>query len=307
MKILVTGGAGFIGSHLVEELLSNEHEILIFDNCLTGKKENLEITGNFTFINDDFGSENSLDVIEKFDPDICFHLAAQSSVVVSVENPALDFEHNILQPIKLIQVLLKSNCKKLVFTSSGGTIFGEPTVIPTSEEDYADEPESPYGVAKKRLNELIKIMSKNSSMKYSILNLSNVYGPRQDPHGEAGVVSIFANKYLKNEEPTIYGDGEQTRDYIYVKDVVSALIKSSKIEENHFLNIGTGIETSVNDLANSMKIQFKSEIYPIYKPAREGELNRSVLNNTKAKKELNWKPEYSLDDGMKQVFSWLRD
>ena len=307
MKILVTGGAGFIGSHLVEELLSNEHEILIFDNCLTGKKEHLEITGNFTFINDDFGSENSLEVIEKFDPDICFHLAAQSSVVVSVENPALDFEHNILQPIKLIQVLLKSNCKKLVFTSSGGTIFGEPTVIPTAEEDYADEPESPYGVAKKRLNELIKIMLKNSSMKYSILNLSNVYGPRQDPHGEAGVVSIFANKYLKNEEPTIYGDGEQTRDYIYVKDVVSALIKASKIEENHFLNIGTGIETSVNDLANSMKIQFKSEINPIYKPAREGELNRSVLNNTKAKKELNWKPEYSLDDGMKQVFNWLRD
>ena len=307
MKILVTGGAGFIGSHLVEELLSNEHEILIFDNCLTGKKENLEITGNFTFINDDFGSENSLEVIEKFDPDICFHLAAQSSVVVSVENPALDFEHNILQPIKLIQVLLKSNCKKLVFTSSGGTIFGEPTVIPTAEEDYADEPESPYGVAKKRLNELIKIMSKNSSMKYSILNLSNVYGPRQDPHGEAGVVSIFANKYLKNEEPTIYGDGEQTRDYIYVKDVVSALIKASKIEENHFLNIGTGIETSVNDLANLMKIQFKSEINPIYKPAREGELNRSVLNNTKAKKELNWKPEYSLDDGMKQVFNWLRN
>jgi len=307
MKILVTGGAGFIGSHLVEELLSNQHEILIFDNCLTGKKENLEITGNFTFINDDFGSENSLEVIEKFDPDICFHLAAQSSVVVSVQYPALDFEHNILQPIKLIQVLLKSNCKKFVFTSSGGTIFGEPSVIPTAEEDYADEPESPYGVAKKRLNELIKIMLKNSSMKYSILNLSNVYGPRQDPHGEAGVVSIFANKYLKNEEPTIYGDGEQTRDYIYVKDVVSALIKSSKIEENHFLNIGTGIETSVNDLANSMKIQFKSEINPIYKPAREGELNRSVLNNTKAKKELNWKPEYSLDDGMKQVFNWLRD
>ena len=307
MKILVTGGAGFIGSHLVEELLSNENEILIFDNCLTGKKENLEITGNFTFINDDFGIENSLEEIEKFDPDICFHLAAQSSVVVSVENPALDFEHNILQPIKLIHVLLKSNCKKLVFTSSGGTIYGEPTVIPTAEEDYADEPESPYGVAKKRLNELIKIMLKNSSMKYSILNLSNVYGPRQDPHGEAGVVSIFANKYLKNEEPTIYGDGEQTRDYIYVKDVVSALIKASMIEENQFLNIGTGIETSVNDLANSMKIQFKSEINPIYKPAREGELNRSVLNNTKAKKELNWKPEYSLDDGMKQVFKWLQN
>ena len=306
MKILVTGGAGFIGSHLVEELLSNEKEIMIFDNFLTGKKENLEITGKFNFINDDFGSENSLEEIKKFDPDICFHLAAQSSVVVSVENPALDFEHNILQPIKLIQVLLKSNCKKLVFTSSGGTIFGEPIVIPTTEEDYADEPESPYGVAKKRLNELIKIMTKNSDLKYSILNLSNVYGPRQDPYGEAGVVSIFANKYLNNEEPIIFGDGEQTRDYIYVKDVVSALIKASKIDQNHFLNIGTGVETSVNDLANSMKIQFSSKINPIYKPAREGELNRSVLNNSKAKKDLDWEPKYSLDDGMKEVFNWLK-
>ena len=306
MKILVTGGAGFIGSHLVEELLSNENEILIFDNCLTGKKENLDIKGNFKFINDDFGSENSLEEIERFNPDICFHLAAQSSVVVSVENPALDFEHNILQPIKLIQVLLKSNCKKFVFTSSGGTIFGEPTMIPTAEEDYADEPESPYGVAKKRLNELIKIMTKSLNLKYSILNLSNVYGPSQDPYGEAGVVSIFAKKYLNNEEPTVYGDGEQTRDYIYVKDVVSALIKASLIEENHFLNIGTGVETSVNDLVNSMKIQFNSQINPIYKPAREGELKRSVLNNTKAKEDLDWKPEYSLDRGMKEVFNWLR-
>ena len=306
MKILITGGAGFIGSHLVEELLSKENEILIFDNCLTGKKENLEFKGNFKFINDDFGSESSLEKIEKFDPDICFHLAAQSSVIVSVENPALDFEHNILQPIKLIQVLLRSSCKKLVFTSSGGTIFGEPSVIPTPEEDYADEPESPYGVAKKRLNELIKIMTKNSNLKYSILNLSNVYGPRQDPNGEAGVVSIFANKYLNDKEPIIFGDGEQTRDYIYVKDVVSALIKASIIDENHFLNIGTGVETSVNDLANSMKSQFNSEINPIYKPAREGELNRSVLNNTKAKKELDWNPEYNLDAGMKQVFNWLK-
>ena len=306
MKILITGGAGFIGSHLVEELLSDQNEILIFDNCLTGKKENLNFTGNFKFNVDDFGSENSLKEIEIFNPDICFHLAAQSSVVVSVENPSLDFEHNILQPIKLIQVLLKSNCKKLVFTSSGGTIFGEPTVIPTAEEDYADEPESPYGVAKKRLNELIKIMTKNSNLKYSILNLSNVYGPRQDPHGEAGVVSIFANKYLNNEEPIVYGDGEQTRDYIYVKDVVTALVKASKIDQNHFLNIGTGIETSVNDLASTMKMHFSSEIKPLYKPAREGELKRSVLNNAKAKQELNWEPMYSLDDGMKEVFNWLK-
>ena len=139
-----------------------------------------------------------------------------------------------------------------------------------------------------------------------IRDRSNVYGPRQDPHGEAGVVSIFANKFLNDEKPIIYGNGEQTRDYIYVKDVVSALVKASTIDENHFLNIGTGVETSVNELANSMKSQFNSEIDPIYKPAREGELNRSVLNNTKAKKEIDWKPEYVLDEGMKQVFNWLK-
>jgi len=306
MKIIVTGGAGFIGSHLAESLLNDGHELLIFDNFLTGKKDNLSFDDNFRLVEDDFGSEDSLALIKNFDPEVCFHLAAQSSVVVSVQDPVLDFEHNILQPIKLIQVLLKSNCKKLVFTSSGGTIFGEPSVIPTAEEDYADEPESPYGVAKKRLNELIKIMTKNSNLKYSILNLSNVYGQRQDPHGEAGVVSIFANKYLNNEEPIIFGDGEQTRDYVYVKDVVSALIKASTIDENHFLNIGTGVETSVNDLVNSMKIQFNSQINPIYKPAREGELKRSVLNNTKAKEDLDWKPEYSLDSGMKEVFNWLK-
>ena len=307
MKILITGGAGFIGSHLVEGLLSNDNEILIFDNCLTGKKENLEFSGNFKFINDDFGSESSLDKIEKFDPDLCFHLAAQSSVVVSVENPSLDFEHNILQPIKLIQILLRSNCKKLVFTSSGGTIFGEPKVIPTSEEDYAGEPVSPYGLAKKKLNELIEVMLQNTEMSYSILNLSNVYGPRQDPHGEAGVMSIFTGKLLNNEIPTIYGDGEQTRDYVYVLDVVDALLKSSESEENLFLNIGTGVETSVNELVSilSEKISWDGEAE--YKPKREGELLRSVLNNQRAKDEIAWEPAHTLDTGLDGLIDWFKN
>ncbi len=308
MKIVVTGGAGFIGSHLVESLLLESHQLLVFDNLLTGKKENLNFDNNknFQLVVDDFGSESSLQQIKDFDPDICYHLAAQSSVVISVKDPALDFEHNILQPIKLIQTLLTTNCKKLVFTSSGGTIFGEPIVIPTGEDDFAGEPESPYGVAKKRLNELISIMTKESSLSYSILNLSNVYGPRQDPNGEAGVVSIFANKYLTNQQPIIYGDGFQTRDYIFVKDVVSALIKSSTFDENLFLNIGTGVETSVNELALAMKEEFSSNIEPIFHEERVGELKRSVLNNNKAKNILKWKPEYELKSGMKEVFAWLK-
>jgi len=306
MKIIVTGGAGFIGSHLVESLLSDGHELLIFDNFLTGKKENLSFDGNFKLVEDNFGSKNSLALLKNFDPEVCFHLAAQSSVVVSVQDPGLDFEHNILQPVKLLDALINSNCKKFVFTSSGGTIFGEPENIPTKESDYSNEPASPYGVAKKKLNEIIKMMTSNTTLSYSILNLSNVYGPRQDPHGEAGVVSIFSNKYLNGERPVIYGNGEQTRDYIFVKDVVYALIKSSKIDDDLFLNIGTGIETSVNQLAESLKTQFSSNLNPIYQHAREGELQRSVLDNTKARKLLNWEPQYDLNAGMIEVRNWIK-
>jgi len=306
MKILITGGAGFIGSHLVEKLITEKNEILIIDNLMTGKKENLSFEGNYELFIDDLGSEKSLNKVTEFNPDICFHLAAQASVVVSLSNPALDFDHNILQPILLLKTLLKTDCKKFVFSSSGGTIFGEPVNVPTSEEDYAGEPQSPYGVAKKRLNELIQIITKDTNMSYSILNFSNVFGPRQDPHGEAGVISIFSNKFLSNEQPIIYGDGNQTRDYVYVLDVVEAMILSSRSEDNLFLNIGTGVETSVNQLVEIMKDKFNSDIEPIYQDAREGELLRSVLDNSKALATIGWKPVYDLNAGMEKVVNWLK-
>ena len=306
-KALVTGGAGFIGSHLVDTLHKNNIEVLVVDNLLTGKKENLKSLDLENTIYGDVGSEDALENIRNFNPDVCFHLAAQSSVVISVEDPLLDFDHNLLQPVQLIKTLLATDCRRFIFTSSGGTIFGEPEVIPTAEEDYGGEPVSPYGLAKKKLNELIEVMLQNEEMSYSILNLSNVYGPRQDPHGEAGVMSIFTGKLLKNETPTIYGDGEQTRDYVYVLDVVDALLKSSESEENLFLNIGTGVETSVNELVSilSEKISWDGEAE--YKPKREGELLRSVLNNQRAKDEIAWEPAHTLDTGLDGLIDWFKN
>ena len=306
-KALVTGGAGFIGSHLVEELLKHNVKVLVVDNLLTGKKSNIDKLDNVETIYDDLGSDASLRAIETFNPDVCFHLAAQSSVVISVEDPLLDFEHNLLQPIKLLQKLIHTDFKKFVFSSSGGTIFGEPNVIPTSEKDYAGEPVSPYGVAKKKLNDFIKLMLQEKNMSYSILNLANVYGPRQDPHGEAGVMSIFTGRMLNNETPIVYGDGNQTRDYIFVTDVVSALIKSSEMEDNLFLNIGTSKETSVNELVSIIRSITSWEGEPDYKPQREGELLRSVLNNEKAKKSLNWEPEYNLNRGIEELVDWFKN
>ena len=304
-KALVTGGAGFIGSHLTEKLHQNNIEVLVVDNLLTGKKENLLSIDLENTIYGDVGSEETLKIIKNFNPDVCFHLAAQSSVVISVEDPLLDFEHNLLQPVQLIKTLLETDCKQFIFTSSGGTIFGEPEVIPTSEDDYAGEPASPYGLAKKKLNELIEVMLQNETMSYSILNLSNVYGPRQDPYGEAGVMSIFTGKLINNETPTIYGDGKQTRDYVYVLDVVDALIKSAETDDNLFLNIGTGVETSVNELVSilSQKISWDGE--PEYAPKREGELLRSVLNNERAMSQIGWEPKYTLDTGLDELISWF--
>ena len=306
-KALVTGGAGFIGSHLVEELLKHNVKVLVVDNLLTGKKSNIDKLDNVETIYDDLGSDASLRAIETFNPDVCFHLAAQSSVVISVDDPLLDFEHNLLQPIKLLRKLTHTDCKKFVFSSSGGTIFGEPNVIPTSEKDYAGEPVSPYGVAKKKLNDFIKLMLQEKNMSYSILNLANVYGPRQDPHGEAGVMSIFTGRMLNNETPIVYGDGNQTRDYIFVTDVVSALIKSSETDDNLFLNIGTSKETSVNELVSIIRSITSWEGEPDYKPQREGELLRSVLNNEKAKKSLNWEPEYNLNRGIQELVDWFKN
>ncbi len=307
IKSLITGGAGFIGSHLVEKLLQENHEILIVDNLCTGKKSNINEIDKIEFLEKEVGDDDTLSRILEFNPDYCFHLAAQSSVIVSVEDPLLDKDYNITQPLKLIELIKKTDCKRFFFSSSGGTIYGEPKIIPTKESDFGSEPASPYGNAKKKLNEHIVNILKESDVKYSILNLANVYGPRQDPHGEAGVISIFSNRILNGKSPIVYGTGEQTRDFVYVGDVISALQKCMSSKENHILNIGSAIETSVLDLISIIDsvVGTKSEI--LFEQKREGELPRSALDCSLAKEKIDWEAKIPLEDGISAVVNWVKN
>ena len=307
IKSLITGGAGFIGSHLVEKLLQENHEILIVDNLCTGKKSNINEIDKIEFLEKEVGDGDTLSRILEFNPDYCFHLAAQSSVIVSVEDPLLDKDYNITQPLKLIELIKKTDCKRFFFSSSGGTIYGEPKIIPTKESDFGSEPASPYGIAKKKLNEHIVNILKESDVKYSILNLANVYGPRQDPHGEAGVISIFSNRILNGKSPIVYGTGEQTRDFVYVGDVISALQKCMSSKENHILNIGSAIETSVLDLISIIDsvVGTKSEI--LFEQKREGELPRSALDCSLAKEKIDWEAKIPLEDGISAVINWVKN
>ena len=304
MKSLVTGGAGFIGSHLVDSLLKENHEVLVVDNLTTGKKDNLDDLDSLVFIEKEIGSEEALSEIKKFNPDYCFHLAAQSSVTVSVDNPILDEEYNITQPLKLIDAIKNTNCSRFLFSSSGGTIYGNPKNTPTKEDDFGSEPASPYGSSKKRLNRLIEESFQGREIKYSILNFANVYGPRQDPHGEAGVISIFTRKMIDGENPTVYGTGKQTRDFVYVGDVVSAMHKCLSSEQNHNLNIGSGIETSGLELVALIEQAISNKCEINFEEAREGELLRSVLDSSLAKETIGWYSETLISEGISELISW---
>ena len=307
MKSLVTGGAGFIGSHLVGSLLKENHEVLVVDNLITGRKENLDDLDSLVFIEKEIGSEEALSEIKKFNPDYCFHLAAQSSVTVSVDNPILDEEYNITQPLQLIGAIKNTDCSRFIFSSSGGTIYGNPKNTPTKEDDFGSEPTSPYGSSKKRLNMLIEESFQGTEIKYSILNLANVYGPRQDPHGEAGVVSIFTRQMIDGVSPTVYGTGKQTRDFVFVGDVISAIHRCLSSEQNHNLNIGSGVETSVLELVSLIE-ELTGNKYEInYKEAREGELLRSVLDSSLAEETIGWHSETPISEGISEVINWIKN
>jgi len=303
-KILVTGGAGFIGSNLVDKLLEEGHSVVVVDNLSTG---NINLLSPLAlFYQQDIRDYKVMDIIfETHHFDYVFHLAAQISVPESVENPKKDAEINILGTLNILSLSVKYGIKKIIFSSSGGAIYGENAPIPTTEE-FSPNPISPYAISKLACEHYIRFFSKEFNLDYTILRYSNVYGPKQTPKGEAGVVAIFTENMLNNQDVFIYGNGEQIRDFVHVYDVIQANILSLNKAKNEIINISSGEATSINELFNIMKEETNYNKKPIYHPKRPGDLELSVLSNEKAKRILNWQPSFNLKEGVKNTIEWHR-
>jgi UDP-glucose 4-epimerase len=309
---MVTGGAGFIGSTLVDRLLAEGHTVHVVDNLTTGSLANLAEArrsrdGQLTFHQLDVRAPDLAAVMHKSRPEVVFHLAAQVDVRLSVADPVFDAEVNVIGSLRVLEGARSSGCRKVVFASSGGTIYGnpDPADLPV-KESYPQRPLSPYGVSKKVVADYLAAYRELHNLEFTALALANVYGPRQDPYGEAGVVAIFAGHLLAGEPCTIYGDGTQTRDFVFVDDVVDAFARSADRGGGLVLNIGTGTETSVSDLYQVMAAQVEVDQPAVRAPARSGELQRSSLDPGRAAIHLGWKPWTSLVDGSAAVLDWFR-
>ena len=302
-KILVTGGAGFIGSNIVDELIFKKHTVVIIDNLATGNIKNINRKAKFYKVS--ICDKDEIDrIFKKENFDIVIHLAAQLDVRKSVLDPCFDADVNIKGTLNILEACKNNKVKKIIFSSSGGTIYGE-CGLKAPDEQATAKPLSPYGVAKLSVEHYIKAYSALYGLKYTILRYANVYGPRQDVNGEAGVVAIFIGRMSQNKEFFIFGDGKQLRDYVYVKDVVSANIKSLTKGNNEVINIGTNKTTSVTKLAQELSKIIGYNKKPVFKPKRNGELFKSFLNISKAKKVLGWQPKVGIIEGLKNTVEYF--
>ncbi|MFC2074824.1 NAD-dependent epimerase/dehydratase family protein [Bdellovibrionota bacterium] len=307
MKILVTGGAGFIGSNVVDGYIREGHEVVIIDNLFTGRRENLNPKAKFYLI--DIRDEEIDKIFEDEKFDIVNHHAAQMSVPASVEDPAFDADVNIKGILNLLENCVKYKIKKFIFSSTGGAIYGEKDQIPTPETE-TPVPLSPYAITKMASENYLKFYNHHYGLDFTVLRYGNVYGPRQVPHGEAGVVSIFFNKIVRGEIPTIYHYPEEpmgmTRDYCFVGDVVKANILALTKGSGEVINIGTGVETSTGEIYNKLLSVLRAQDYakdpsfekPPKGPSRHGDLRRSALHIEKAKNALGWSPDFTVDKGL---------
>lgn len=308
---LVTGGAGFIGSHLCDRLLAEGHRVVAVDDLTTGRIANLgEARGygkQFTFFNMDVRAEGLLPLFERHRPEVVMHLAAQAGVRPSLANPVLDASVNVMGLLNVLECGVKTGVRKVVFAASGGTLYGEPKKVPVKESAAGpSHPLSPYGISKKVAAEYLAFYERYRGIDYTALALANVYGPRQDPLGEAGVVAIFASKMLAGETPTIFGDGNQTRDYVFIDDAVHAFSLSVERGGGRLVNIGTGIETSVNALFKMLADVAGFSGEPAHGPMPAGDLRRIALDNGLAAGAIGWKPWTHLEDGLGETVAFLK-
>lgn len=302
MKCFVTGGAGFIGSHLVDALIKNGHEVIVIDDLSYGLKENVNQAAKFIKL--DIRDKQIKEVFEQEKPEILFHLAAQKDVRISMEKPCLDAEVNIIGSLNLLENCRKNNTK-IIFSSTGGAIYGETENRPTSENE-PERPVSPYGVAKLALEKYLHYYQQVFHLSSISLRYSNVYGPRQDPKGEAGVVAIFLDKLLTGQTPIINGDGRQTRDYIFVSDVVESNLRVMEGQGAGIYNIGTSVETDVNQLLENIVTLGGFSVKEKHGPPIFGEQKNSCLAIKKAGQELNWSPKVDLKAGLKITLDWFK-
>lgn len=301
MKVLVTGGAGFIGSHLVDQLVADGHDVLVVDDLSAGKKEYINRRASFEKV--DIRKENLFKIFAEFSPSVVYHLAAQKNVRTSLENPKLDADINIMGALNVLQSAIKNKVDKFIFVSSCG-VYGDTKQIPTNEKVDVDPP-SPYLLNKLTFEKYLSILA-NNKMKWLAVRLANVYGPRQDPYGEAGVVSIFIDNAMNNRQLLVNGDGMQTRDFIHVKDVTDALVKSIDKLEGVY-NIGTGKESSLLDLIEGIRLAVHKDIEVVHKDAIVGEVRRSCLDASRLRVDLAWQPKWSLNKGLEMTYRWFKE
>jgi UDP-glucose 4-epimerase len=301
-NILVTGGAGFIGSNVVDEYIKNKNKVVILDDLSSGKEENINPKAKFYKM--DIRDKKISKILKKEKIEVINHHAAQISVPDSVKNPVFDAEVNILGTLNLLQCAKEANIKRFIFVSSGGTVYGANAKLPATE-NMPITADNPYGISKVTGEHYVRFFSNQYNIKYAILRYSNVYGPRQIPHGEAGVVSIFINKILKGETPIIFGGGKCIRDYVFVGDVARANVLALYKATNKAINIGTGIKTDVNKLYSIICEITNFNKKAIMGPERAGDIPANFLDISNAKKYLNWQPETRLKDGIKKTYEFF--
>ena len=303
MKVLVTGGAGFIGSHLVDRLVQEGNQVVVIDNLSTGKRK--QVNKKAQFYKMDIRSKRIERVFRKERPLIVVHLAAQMNVRLSTEDPVFDAEVNILGTINLLEHAVKHGVRKVSFASSGGAVYGEQEVFPAAESHRTD-PMSPYGISKLAGEKYLAYYTNTTGLRHVVLRFGNVYGPRQEPEGEAGVIAIFSKLMLEGGQPIINGTGKQTRDFVYVDDVVESIMVTMGEDIQGIFNVGTGQESTVNECYGIIKELTNSSCKDLYGAAKKGEQFRSVVDVRRLREGFDWEPQVSLPEGLKMTVEFFK-